>query len=60
MDGVWSQPGSQEQLQVVCYLQNFLNERAKIETIILVCGIHVELLFWSCSWCLKIMVTYDY
>jgi hypothetical protein len=33
VDGVWSQPGSQEQLQVVCYLQNILNDRAKIQTI---------------------------
>lgn len=33
LEGVWSQPGSQEQLQMVYHLQNFLNNMAEIETI---------------------------
>lgn len=30
LEGVWSQPGSQEQLQMVCKLMNMLNDRCKI------------------------------
>jgi hypothetical protein len=33
LEGVWSQPGSQEQLQMVYHLQNFLNNVAEIETV---------------------------
>jgi hypothetical protein len=45
LEGVWSQPGSQEQLQMVCQLKNIVNYRAKLWSVEVMVSILVGQIF---------------